>query len=124
MSPREAFQLGFLLRCAEAGLDVGQAEQLSKQAASKQAVHKHAAHKQAEESVLNKVLSPAGLIAGAAIGAPPLAGHFIGQALAKAQDLDIGITDVERQELIDEYTRLASQIRDKTRRKQRRQETV
>lgn len=117
MSPREAFQLGFLLRCAEAGLDVGQAEQLSKQAASKQAVHK-----QAEESVLSKVLSPVGLATGAAVGAPLLAGHFIGQALAKAQDLDVGIGDVERQELIDEYTRLASQIRAKTRRKRR--ETV
>lgn len=114
LSAKEAFKVGFLARCAAAGLTPGETLYAVKAAAD--AFEKRAFL----GSLLGKATDAAGGVAKglagyaipAAVIAPPVLGGLGGYALAKATDVDD--TDVEaikNQELIDEYTRQTEDVR-------------
>lgn len=111
LSPRDAFRVGFLERCAAAGLGPRQTLDVVKQAEAKLA------------GLVGDVAKPAGRLLGgvagavagygvpAALAAPPILGGLAGYGLARATDLDdVDIDDVKDNEIIDEYRRQADRL--------------
>jgi hypothetical protein len=122
MTPREAFELGFLRRCAEAGLSAEQTEALVKTAMIK------AADPFSLAAMLgSKGMSMLGNVGGLALGlgllAPPAAGYLAGRVASKATEPEIDVEDLKKQELIDEYRRLAARARASLAIRKRREQT-
>jgi hypothetical protein len=94
LSKREAFKVGFLLRCADEGLNEEQVNQRI-------------------EKLAFSILSPttAGILLAAGIGLPLALGAGAGHVAAKAQEQPIDVDTVKKQELIAEYKRLTDLAR-------------
>ena len=108
LDTRNAFKVGFLLRCAEAGVDpastIKAADGLLKQGDG------------GILSPLTSLFKPVGAVAGnalglAALGLPVGAGVLGGYLTHKATETPIDEQDVKDTELSDEYRRLARQAR-------------
>jgi hypothetical protein len=99
MTPREGFKFGFLLRCAEEGLSVDEAQARAARGLEKQAFGLSDLVKLPEAigSLGGKVVLAGGL-------ASALGGGLAGHALAKMQDDEADPAEIRRQELIDAYT--------------------
>lgn len=130
MTPKEKFKVGFLLKCAEAGLTMDQTHEVIRR--TQTALEKHAVGEgtpigavwnalkaiggkglDVSKAVVNKAVDWAPTIA---IGGPVALGVGVGGAggalAAKATDFsDDDPEDIKTQELIDEYERLAEQTR-------------
>lgn len=116
LSPREAFQIGFLARCAELGLTAAETEKVA--SAAQDLLVKQGL---SLESLWNpaKSLVGSGLQAGVlgAALAPPALGAAAGYGLGRLTDVDDEDVDsVKQQELIDEYMRQAERLRHRDRR--------
>lgn len=117
MNSREAFASGFLLKCAEAGLDPYGEEvyTLLKTAFLDSILPKpitnffSAASTRFGETVGN--LGGLALVTG--LVAPPVAGYAAGYAGAKATESEVDPEFLKKQELINEYRRLAAAARRK-----------
>lgn len=103
MTPREGFRFGFLLRCAEEGLSVAEAqaraERAEKRAGAADLLGK------AWGLGTNAALLGAGGVAGA--------GMLGGYALAKMREGEVDPAEIQRQELIDAYQTQAELARRK-----------
>lgn len=119
MRPHEAFKLGFLARCVEEGLSPDQTHALAKQAAdccTKQAFldflnNPAKATVDTGKSTLDLVKGSLPLL-GLAAAAPPVAGALTAYLTNSATDVDdaAAVEDVKKQELIDNYKRMAEQL--------------
>jgi hypothetical protein len=136
MTDREAFRLGFYLRCAEEGLSPLEADRV---AASPRVMEKAAllpllgagalATAAAVPALAPGIGMGAGLLGGAALALPPALGYAGGVLGAKAMDgslfstydsEDPVIESAKKRELADEYRRLADRIKRTTRRRRLR----
>lgn len=115
MSPRDAFKLGFLLCCVEAKKSNAEIAALTKNAAVKRA-------SSALTKAWDAVAGTGGLVLGAGLALPPLLGYHLGAVAGQANSPDLKLSDVERQEVVDEYARLAARIRARLKRKKALQE--
>lgn len=121
MTPREAFRVGFLLRCVEDGLT--EEATLAKAAAVKTALIGEAldlgskamgAIGQAASVPLDlasKGIGLAGQVAPWAVGGAVLAGAPLGIMAANMQDNPINADEVRKKELIATYRTFADQVR-------------
>lgn len=114
MTDREAFKVGFISRCLEAGLTLEQVPGLAKQAADKLASLAGLLGTGLSKTVdLGAGLGNAALGYGLplALAAPPLLGGMAGYGLAKATDIDdTDIAEIKDRELLDEYKRQTQQL--------------
>lgn len=127
MQAHEAFKLGFLARCVEAGLTPEQTCELAKRAAdclTKQAFDWTRLNPlppllNTGAAVLNFGEASAPYLAAAA-AIPPSLGAAAAYLVNSATDVDddAAVADVKKQELIDNYQRMAEQL---ARRKQSQQ---
>lgn len=113
MTNEEAYKIGFLLRCAEEGLQPDQINQRIKQAALQ---------KTAQGKLLSWLGGGANKVLGGLLGAimstgkygliagPPLAGAAGGYMLAKGRDDDFDPEEAKKRELIEEYHRALDQF--------------
>lgn len=111
MSPQEAFKVGFLLGCADRGLDAAQTHALVKQAVGglgNVIGELIEAPGRVISSVGPHVLN-AGLLAG--VGLPIAAGAGTGWAAAKLTDDDTNLDEAKADELLAEYQRLTDQAK-------------
>lgn len=105
LEPKDAFKVGFLHRCAEAGLSRDEIRDTVKTAQDKLA------------SLLGGVAGPLASAAtsiGApmALLAPPLLGGAAGYALSRATDIDdTDVKDVQDRELLDTYKTESDRLR-------------
>jgi len=107
MSPQEGFKIGFLLACADRGLDAEEAHGLVKRAFA------------GLDSVLDlpgRALSALGPTAAqtailAGVGLPIAAGAGTGWAAAKLTDDDSNVEEAKTDEVLAEYQRLTDQAR-------------
>lgn len=120
MTDRDAFKLGFLGRCVEAGLSGP--EIAARVEAAREKVAGFGAMLGAEGWGAAKSLGKgtakalSGLVLGYGgpllLAGPPLAGAAAGFGLAKATDIDdTDLDDIKDQELVDEYRRQAEKLR-------------
>jgi len=111
LSPREAFKFGFLLRCADEGLDEAETQQRIKLASLFiDNVQDPGIHKQAM-GTLGKLLGGSaklGLLGMAAGGGLGLAGGYMA---GKLTDKEVDPDDIKQQELIAAYQQEADKIR-------------
>lgn len=115
MTPIQAFKLGFLLKCAEAGLTPDEANDVAKRA-----LVKHAAGPL--ETLGNKawdaVPGLVGLLGKGLLVAPLVGGAAIGYGAGKLQqDEGATIEATKKEELESEYNRLASEAEANARRR-------
>jgi hypothetical protein len=98
MTEAEAFKIGFLARCAEERLSPDQTAERVKAA-----------------GVLGDAAGIGGtalkLLLGIGVGAPMAGGMLAGHQLAKAQDDDLNVPELQTRELIEEYNRMADLAR-------------
>lgn len=107
MSPQEAFKIGFLLGCADQGLDTETTHGLVKRA-SRVLGEMIEAPGRIAASVMPAVLN-AGLLA--SVGIPIAGGAGIGWAAAKLTDDDSNVDETKSDEILAEYQRLTDQAR-------------
>lgn len=107
MNSREAFKVGFLLGCADQGLNGEQAKELMHKAASL-----------LEKVALLDWLPPAALTAGVSL--PVIAGLGAGYMAHSIGQEDVDAEDVQNQELIDELKKWARRARESTHTKKMR----
>ncbi len=101
MNPNEAFKLGFLARCVEAGLSSNETTDLVKKA-----------HACFTKEGFSSIASAAGPALAAALIAPPAIGGMSAYLVNKATDADSGdVEDIKKRELIQTYKRMADQLR-------------
>lgn len=131
MTDREAFRLGFYLRCAEEGLSPLEAERV---AMEKAAIWPLLAAGALGTAAAVPAMAPtigmgAGALGGLALAAPPALGYAAGAMGAKAMDgslfssydsEDPVIESAKKRELADEYRRLTDRIKRTTRRRRLR----
>jgi pyruvoyl-dependent arginine decarboxylase (PvlArgDC) len=102
LNDREAFKLGFLLRCAEAGASpnetIRQADELLKRASLGETVKSVA-------GPLASAVTNMGLLT--AVGVPVGLGVAGGYAAHKVTDTPVDENDIKQNEIADEYHRLA-----------------
>jgi hypothetical protein len=122
MTPREGFKYGFLLRCAEEGLTVKQAEARAVRALEKRGGEVWDTIKgvggAAKDLIMGPGLGSMKTILGYGIpiglGAAAIGGGGLGYGLAKMQEGDIDPADVQREELINAYRTQAELARRKS----------
>lgn len=105
VSPREAFKLGFLHRCAEEGLSPEQVEHRVKTAAVPEILQSMFANAPAFAKEHPNI--SAGAAIGGMIGLPVLAGWGAGHLARKLQGDTLDADDVKKQEIINEMNTLA-----------------
>ena len=120
MTPREGFKYGFLLRCAEEGLTVKQAEARAAHGLEKRADFLGTLGSGLASGISNAITGTAANIPGWAMGAGGLGlagaavgGGSLGYGLAKMQEGDIDPQEVQREELIAAYRAQAELARRK-----------
>lgn len=102
MTPKEAFKLGFMSKCADAGLTPEETHQKAREAI--------AMIKAAEgllslpSTVLKGLLFPL-------LAVPPIAGITGGYALSKLQDNAFDLSEAKKREEIAEYERALQRLR-------------
>jgi hypothetical protein len=101
VTSREAFKAAFYLRCADAGLSPEEADGLVKGA-----------------GVAEMLGNATALALTGGLLIPPALGAGAGWLAAKARDVPYDADDLRKQELIDEFRRLAAQARRKAELKQ------
>lgn len=110
LSPRESFKVGFLGRCAEAGMTPDQMLGVIKQAQDKLAF---------VSGLLGGLKDVASGVGGAvtgygiplALAAPPVLGGIAGYGLGRLSDIDdTDIDDIKDQEVLDEYKRQTARL--------------
>lgn len=116
MQPREAFRLGFLLRCAEEGLTPEQTQ--VRVMTLDQVTTKQAGWTEWIPGA-DLVGKGVGLATGLGLMAPPALGYAGGYLGAKATEPNIDAEDIKRQEMIQEFRRLALQARRQQKRRLR-----
>ncbi len=112
MSPNESFKIGFLLGCADLGLDTDQTHALVKTAVAKTAGLGTIAGEMIEApgrlvANMGPMAAQLGLLAG--VGVPMAAGAGTGWAAAKLTDDDTDVDQAKADELLAEYRRLTDQ---------------
>jgi hypothetical protein len=108
MTDREAFKVGFMANCIDAGLTTPE-EMLG-------ALEKSALSLPGEKLITDTLGTAAKWLIPAAIAGPPIAGYALGRLAGNATDIDETDTDdVKRQELISEYKRQAALLRQRSR---------
>lgn len=110
LSPRDAFKVGFLARCADAGMTPEAMLQTVKQAQDKLAFLSEVVGGVRD---IGKGALTAGAYYGipASLAIPPIVGGMAGYGLAKATDIDdADVADVKQQEIVNEYTRQADKL--------------
>lgn len=111
MSPQEAFKVGFMARCVEAGCDPAAALAAVKSAREKVAGIFDAA----ANAVTGAVGGVAPYAAVGALAGPPILGGMAGYGLAKMTDVDdADVADVKDRELIDAFKTEAARVRRQT----------
>lgn len=131
MRPQEAFKLGFLARCVEEGLSPEQTHALAKQAAdcfTKQAFLDFLNNP--AKATVDTGKSTVDLLKGsiplalAAAAVPPAVGGLAAYMANSATDVDdnSAVEDVKKQELIDNYKRMAEQLNRQSQLRQYKQE--
>lgn len=105
MTPREAFKVGFLLRCVEEGLSTEDAQLRVKRASWLG---------DAANAGSRVVSGLAGPVALAAVGLPIVAGVAGGHLAAKAVDDKSDVTEAKTNEILAEYQRLTDQAKRQT----------
>lgn len=114
LTTQEAFKVGFLLKCAEEGLEPHQMLELVQQIRA--GITKEAFL----SGALDKAVDAAGGVAKSvasygipmALAAPPALGALGGYALSKATDVDdTDVAAIKNQEVVDEYKRQADKLR-------------
>lgn len=115
MLPQEAFKLGFLARCVEEGLSPEQTHNLAKQASlipfGDFIGNPAKATVETGKSMVD--LAKSGVpLAMLGLAAPPAIGGLAAYMANKATDVDdaAAMEDVKKQELIDNYRRMAEQL--------------
>jgi hypothetical protein len=127
LSARDEFKIGFLERCVAEGLSPDQVRQRVKAANALSWLGSNLAWPalgaagrgvfDAASNVVGKVAVPAALVG------PPLAGLAAGYGLTSATDSDSDdVEDIRRQELINEYERATSHLRNASGARERRDE--
>lgn len=104
LTPREAFKVGFLARCAEEGLSPAQIQDRVKLARDKFA------------GVLDSLGHAAGSVfstgAPLALIAPPALGAIAGYGLSRATDIDdTDVDEIKNNELLDTYANETAKLR-------------
>jgi hypothetical protein len=113
LTPREAFKVGFLARCAEDGLTPDQ--MLSRVKLAAEMFEKRAFLGKLLDKGVDAGLGAAGGMARlgglAAVIAPPVLGAMGGYGLAKATDVDdTDVDEIKKRELVEEYQRQAAKM--------------
>lgn len=107
LTAKEAFKVGFLSRCADMGLNDEETHELVKKALDLGIGSALGALGTLAEKPLSFGLT-------AAMIAPPAIGAGMGYGLSQLTDADdTDVDELRKSELIDEYRRLADQIRQK-----------
>ena len=122
MTPREGFKYGFLLRCAEEGLTVEQAEKRAAKALEKQANYDFLGNVMTSavggaKDVIMAAPATAASWLGSGVGLAGIGaattGALGGYGLAKMQEGDIDPAEIQREELISAYQMQAELARRK-----------
>jgi len=112
MTEKEAFKIGFLLKCAEDGLTVEQVESRIQQRAS--LFKKEAGPWDTFTSILSRGVDAAGAVADKAfwpaVIAPPLLGIAGAYGLSRAQDDTYDVDEAKKREEIAAYRRAIDQL--------------
>ena len=112
MTEKEAFKIGFLLKCAEDGLTVDQVESRIQQRAS--SIKKEAGGWDLAKSVLGGGINLAGKVLDKAfwpaVIAPPLLGIAGAYGLSRAQDDTYDVDEAKKREEIAAYRRAIDQL--------------
>ena len=113
MTPREAFKIGFMARCVEEGLSTEKTAALMKEAADPSWL----------SSIVDAgkgILYPAAALA---LAAPPAVGGLAAYFNNKATDTDAdAVEEIKQKELIDSYGRMAEQLKQRKRLRDRKAE--
>ena len=112
LTPREAFKVGFLSRCVEEGLDLGQIQARVKEATDKLAFDpSFGLYGTLKDLATPVVKTIADYGVPAMLAAPPIVGGLAGYAASKMSDVsDLDIKDIKRHELIDELQRQTQRL--------------
>ena len=120
MTPREGFKYGFLLRCAEEGLTVKEAEARAWRFVEKRADGWGSIASDIYNNAKGLVTGIPGVVGnlglkgvGIGLGGAAVAGGLGGYGLAKMQEKDIDPEEVQREELIAAYQAQADLARRK-----------
>ena len=113
MRPNEAFKIGFLARCVEAGLSTAETRQLAKQANACFTKSGFASTLGGLGKLTSDVVGSVGVPAlTAAAIAPPALGGMAAYLYNKATDADANdVKEIKKKELIQTYRRMADQLR-------------
>lgn len=108
LTPRQLFKFGFLLHCADQGLDAHETLRRVKQASELLAADPQVLEKQADmQAVLDAVKS----LGWAGLGASALGGLGTGVGLAQLTDKEADPEEAKRRELIAAYRQQADRVR-------------
>ena len=102
MMTKEAFKIGFLMRCAEEGLSPQETEQRIKQA---NAMTKEAVFGEAVGTAGKGLMNLVNSLKWGTLVIPPVTGAFGGYMLAKAKNDSFDIEEAKKDEELSEYYR-------------------
>jgi len=113
LTVKEAFKVGFMLRCADAGMTGEQASDCAQKAASLLTKKAYIG-----QSVVDNL---PGAAVGLGLALPVMAGAGVGYLASEAATPEVDADDVKKRELIDEFRHYARRARERQQNKVLRQ---